>query len=132
MDNTIFNGRNSVATSADVKKLFDLFSATGQIDHLHILNCRISQPDFLRNPMIVQDLLYVPSEKDLKAGSVLFTLSYSYGAVLFKNGLDGKTIKWYVDGQEMPDFICESEDQYGVIANGLAEVAETYAHMNDA
>ena len=132
MEKKIFNGQNSVATSADIKRLFDLVSANGQIDHIHILNSRITQIEALKDPMVVRDLLYVPGEKDNNAGSVMFNLSYSYGAVVFKNGLDGKTIKWYVDGQEMPDFICESEDQYGVIGQGLAEVAETYANHYNA
>ena len=107
---------------AEMQKLFNLVS--GKAKNIKIINNNITQPEILSDPVAVRDLLYVPSEADVPGDTLIFNFSYTYGKVRFQNGLDGKTIRWFIDGEEQPSFICESEDQYGVIAQGLREVAE--------
>lgn len=85
------------------------------------LNVCISQPEVLANPMVVQDLLYQPKEDDM-----LINFSYIYGNVRFQNGLDGKTIRWFVNGVEMPSFICERQEEYVSVGRGMSALAEEY------
>ena len=84
-------------------------------------NCRISQPEVLADPMVVRDLLYQPREGDLS-----LNFAYTYGNVRFQNGLDGKTIRWFVNGVEMPSFICKGQEEYAPVGRGMAALAEEY------
>ncbi len=88
-------------------------------------NCIIHQIEMIADPNVVADLLYIPKPSDLCV-NVAYTYVGSKHKVRFENCFDGKTIRWLVDGQEMPSFICESEDQYGVVGQGLMAVAKQY------
>lgn len=112
----------ATAQKPEIQSLFNLVA--GKAERISILNNNITQPEILSDPVVVSDLLYVPGPADVPGDTLIFNYSYTYGKVRFQNGLDGKTIRWFIDGEEQPSFICESEDQYGIIAQGLREVAE--------
>lgn len=130
MNKNIENGQICVATSA-LKDVFNYVASFGY-DKVKLLSSRIHQTEILAHPATVQDLLCTPDKCNTTDGTLIFTYKYTYGNVKFQNGLDGKTIRWFVDGVEMPSFICESEDQYGIIGQGLKEVAEQYYNPNSA
>lgn len=123
MYNKNFKGEIT-AQKPEVQSLFNLVA--GKAKNIKILNNNVTQPEIISDLVVVRDLLYVPGPADVPGDTLIFNLSYTYGKVRFQNGLDGKTIRWFIDGEEQIPFICESEDQYGIIAQGLREVAEKF------
>lgn len=108
-------------TNFNFKEMITAQNSTNNQGKVNKLNCRISQPEVLADPMVVRDLLYQPREDDLA-----FNFAYTYGNVRFQNGLDGKTIRWFVNGVEMPSFICEREEEYAPVGRGMSALAEEY------
>lgn len=78
----------------------------------------------LLRPEVAQDLLYVPREDD-KVVNIAWTYTGGNRRVRFQNCLDGKTIRWFVDGREMPQFEYPKGTDLSFIATTLRSVCES-------
>ena len=84
-------------------------------------NCTFHQIEMIADPNVVADLLYIPKPEDSYV-NVAYTYVGGKRRVRFENRFDGKTIGWYVDGVEMPEF-CECDKHF--VGQALLEVCQS-------
>ena len=84
-------------------------------------NCTFHQIEMIADPNVVADLLHVPKPGD-RCVNVAYTYVGGKHQVRFESRFDGKTIGWYVDGVEMPDF-CECDKHF--VGQALLEVCQS-------
>ena len=84
-------------------------------------NCTFHQIEMIADPNVVADLLYIPKPGD-RCVNVAYTYVGGKHKVRFENRFDGKTIGWYVDGVEMPEF-CECDKYF--VGQALMEVCRS-------
>lgn len=87
-------------------------------------NCRFYDINLL-TPEVAMDLLAIPKDEEDEIFVVAWTYNGGDHKVRFQNCLDGKTIRWFVDGQEMPEFIFPEGTDPSFIANSLRSVCQS-------
>ena len=86
-------------------------------------NCNFKDINCIR-PEVANDLLAMPKTEDL-VFNVAWTYTGGNHKVRFQNCMDGKTIRWFVDGQEMPEFVFPEGADPSFVAASLRSVCQS-------
>ena len=84
-------------------------------------NCRFYDINYL-TPVVAKDLLAIPTNDDDEIFVIAWTYLGGKHKVRFQNCLDGKTIRWFVDETEMPEFEYLEDTDPSFVAEALRSV----------